>query len=47
MRKLRPPKVKEGGEKFKQNKPLNIIKADSGTLKKFFVSCSIASRVQK
>ncbi len=47
MRKLQPPKVKEGGWRTQKSKPSNITKADFGTLKKFFVCCSIAIRVQK
>jgi hypothetical protein len=45
MRKLQPLKVKR--LKNSKNKPPNITKASTQTLKKFFVYCSVAFRVPK
>ncbi len=41
-----PPKIK-GGQKFKKNKPLNVIKASSQTPKKIFVYCATTLKIPR
>jgi hypothetical protein len=45
MKKLSSPKVE--GSKTQKNNPLNVTKAESQTLKKFFVCCFVVIEVSK